>query len=138
MSPYGTIYCCVKETNRRVSDGIDSAPGGQFDLYSFDDGSNPLITEFVNNLNSQYFNFIPTLSGLAINNLDWYTAPNIGNSPFDSVYIPENNEPHVTLTDGNVSFILDEIFDDTLSTAEDLIASIRLKKNPINSNCTKN
>ena len=113
------------------SDGIDSAPGGQFDLYSFDDGTNPLITEFVDNLNSQYFNFIPTLSGLAIPNPNWYETPNAGNSPFDDVYIPELNEPHVTLTDGNVSFILDEIFQGTLNATDDEIASIRLKKNPI-------
>ena len=115
------------------SDGIDSAPGGQFDLYSFDDGTNPLITEFVDNLNSQYFNFIPTLSGLAITNADWYTLPDSGDSPFDNIYIPENNEPHVTLTDGNVFFILDEIFEGTLTVNENAVASIRLKKNPITS-----
>lgn len=113
------------------SDSIDSAPGGQFDLYSFDDGTNPLITEFVNNLNSQYFNFIPTLSGLAIDNPNWYAIPNTGNSPFDNVFIPEHNEPHVTLTDDNVSFILDEIFETTLTIEKNAIASVRLSKNPI-------
>ena len=116
------------------SDGIDSAPGGQFDLYSFDDGTNPLITEFVENLNSQYFNFIPTLSGLAIEDSDWYIQPDASYSPFDNVYIPINNEPHVTLTDGNVAFTLDEIFGDTLSSYEESIASIRLKQNPISDN----
>ena len=113
------------------SDSIDSAPGGQFDLYSFDDGTNPLITEFVNNLNSQYFNFIPTLSGLAIDNPNWYVIPNAGNSLFDNVFIPEHNEPHVTLTDNNVSFILDEIFETTLTIEENVIASVRLSKNPV-------
>ena len=115
------------------TDSIDSAPGGQFDLYSFDDGTNPLITEFVNNLNSQYFNFIPTLSGLGINNPNLYALPNAVNSPFDSVFIPEHNEPHVTLTESNVSFILDEIFGGTLTTPEIALASIRLRKNPITS-----
>ena len=121
------------------SDGLDSAPGGQFDLYTFDDGTNPLITEFVNNLNSQYFNFIPTLSGLSISNeTDWYAIPNANYSPFANTYIPTNNEPHVTLTDGNVAFALEEIRGETL-TSNDIIAeknNMKLKQNPISSSFT--
>lgn len=113
------------------TNGIDSAPGGQFDLYSFDDGTNPLITEFVANLNSQYFNFIPTLSALAIEEPDWYATPNTSNSPFDRVYIPEHNEPHVTLTEGNVAFVLDEIFNGTLTIPQPFLAQVRIKQNPV-------
>lgn len=119
-----------------LSDGIDSAPGGLFDLYSFDDGSNPLVTEFVTNLNSQYFNFIPTLSSLAISSeLNWYAAPDENDSPFDSVYFPNDNELHVLLTDDNVAFALDEIRE-TLGVSDDhkISHAIRLEKNPIQNN----
>jgi hypothetical protein len=115
-----------------ASDGIDSAPGGQFDLDSFDDGSNALITEFVNNLNSQYFNFIPTLSGLLISDSDWYATPVAANSSFDDVFIPTNNEPHVTITEANANFALAEIRNTTLSSVSPLPKdTIRLFQNPI-------
>ncbi len=121
------------------SDGLDSAPGGQFDLFGFDDGTNPLITEFVNNLNTQYFNFIPTLSGLAIDSeTDWYTIPVTNDSPFVNTYIPSNNEPHVTLTEGNVAFALEEIRGETLGINDNAIVSntIRLRENPISNSFT--
>lgn len=119
------------------TDGIDSAPGGQFDMYSFDDGTNPLITEFVSNLNTQYFNFIPTLSGLSITDTsDWYVNPNPASSPFDNVYIPTSNEPHVTLTQGNVDFVLNEIFSGALSIEEFDVTEVRLKQNPIKNTIT--
>ena len=121
------------------SDGLDSAPGGQFDLYAFNDGTNPLITEFVDNLNSQYFNFIPTISGLAINSeSDWYAIPNASDSPFVNTYIPPNNEPHVTLTDGNVAFALEEIRGETLGTTLHAIShnTMKLKHNPVSSSIT--
>ncbi|WP_338732870.1 T9SS type A sorting domain-containing protein [Mangrovimonas cancribranchiae] len=121
-----------------TSDGIDSAPGGQFDLYSFDDGSNALITEFVDNLNSQYFNFIPTLSSLAITDSNWYNTPNMTASPFVNAYIPDNNEPHVTLTDLNVAFALNEILENALTIQEQVIADnyIKIAQNPINEHLT--
>ncbi len=115
-----------------TSDGLDSAPGGQFDMFSFDDGSNPLISEFVDNLNSQYFNFIPTLSGLAISNEpNWYSNPNTNDSPFANTYIPSNNEPHVTLTQGNVAFALAEIFEETLSITVETTTVFKLQQNPV-------
>lgn len=122
-------------------DGLDSAPGGQFDLYSFDDGSSALITEFVNNLTSQYFNFIPTISGLGITETDdWYDLPDVTsrfNTPFDATYIPDDNEPHVQVNAGNVAFTLDEILNPPLSN-EDFEDSIvfRIAKNPIDDELT--
>jgi len=113
------------------SDGIDSAPGGQFDLVSFDDGSNALITEFVANLNSQYFDFIPTLSSLSISNNDWYTTPLAVNSPFDDVFMPTNNEPHVTITEANANFALAEIRQGALSVSNFNTIDIKLAENPI-------
>tara|TARA_R110002073_G_scaffold161723_3_gene317362 strand:+ start:8531 stop:10150 length:1620 start_codon:yes stop_codon:yes gene_type:complete len=118
-----------------ASDGLDSAPGGLFDLYSFDDGSTALVTEFVNNLNSQYFNFIPTLSGLAISSeTNWYALPDENDSPFDDVYIPTNNEPHVELTgglNGNVEYVLEEIRQGSLSTPEFNVINMKLAQNPV-------
>jgi hypothetical protein len=122
-----------------ASDGLDSAPGGQFDLFAFDDGTNPLITEFVANLNNQYFNFIPTISGLAIDSeLDWYASPNENDSPFVNTYIPNSNEPHVTLTQGNVDFALAEIRGETLSSTNNLISNneIKLQQNPVQNQIT--
>ena len=122
-----------------ASDGVDSAPGGQFDLFSFDDGTNPIITEFVQNLNSQYFNFIPTLSALAIDTeTDWYSNPDATDSPFVNTYIPTNNEPHVTLTEGNVDFALDEIRGETLGSNIDIITNneIKLQQNPVQNQIT--
>ncbi len=116
-------------------DGLDSAPGGQFDLHSFDDGSSTLITEFVNNLTSQYFNFIPTISGLAITETDdWYDLPNVTsrfNTPFDATYIPSTNEPHVELNTANVAFALDEIINPVLSNDTYETDVFRIAKNPI-------
>ncbi|WP_027124364.1 T9SS type A sorting domain-containing protein [Gelidibacter mesophilus] len=116
-----------------TSDGLDSAPGGQFDLYTFDDGSNPLITQFTESLKSQYFSFIPTLSGMAIENeTNWYTNPDPSNSPFSASYIPADNEPHITLTQGNVTFALTEIFQGTLGT-DNFVKThhLRLQQNPV-------
>lgn len=121
-----------------TSDGLDSAPGGQFDLFSFDDGSNPLITDFFSNLNAQYFSFIPTLSGLAIvNQPNWYANPDINDSPFANTYIPTDNEPHVTLTDGNVAFVVAEILQGTLGTTDFLNThKIKLQQNPVYNSMT--
>lgn len=123
-------------------DGLDSAPGGQFDLTSFDDGSSTLITEFVFNLaEPKKFNFIPTISGLAITETDdWYDLPNVTNrfnTPFDATYIPDENEPHVQVNAGNVAFALDEILNPPLSN-EDFEDSILFKiaKNPIDDEVT--
>ncbi len=120
------------------SAGLDSAPGGQFDLFSFDDGTNSLITEFTSNLNSQYFSFIPTLSSLAIDNQsNWYASPDVNDSPFANTYIPADNEPHVTLTDGNVAFALDEIFQGSLGTNKFTdTTKIKLQQNPVNNTLT--
>lgn len=120
-----------------VSDGLDSAPGGQFDMFSFADLTNPLISEFVDNINSQYFNFIPTLSGLGISNEpDWYATPEINDSPFNNTYIPDNNEPHVTLTMENVAFALAEILGEPLGIQDVAKHHIRLYQNPVHDKIT--
>lgn len=132
-----------------VTAGVDSAPGGLFNMGDFDDGSDPLITEFVNNLNNQYFDFIPSVSGLALaddgNGINWFHDIQIGSgnppgdssgdtidsTPFVNWYIPDANEDHVLLTDGNVAFMLLEVFSETLSVGTIESSEIRLEKNPI-------
>lgn len=114
-------------------DGLDSAPGGKFDITGLADlaGSNALLTEFFNNLEISYFDFIPTHSSLAINNgnTDWYSSVTEADTPFDAVYIPSENENHVTLTPGNVAFALAEILA-PLKVKEDVFAGV-IVQNPV-------
>jgi pimeloyl-ACP methyl ester carboxylesterase len=95
------------------SDGLDSAPGGKFDITSLQAvaGSNALLTEFFDNLNISYFDFVPTNSSLAISGTQNWYQPVTGssNSAFDAYYAPTTNENHVTLTPGNMAFALNEI-----------------------------
>lgn len=130
-------YNAIAESTSN-SDGLDSAPGGQFDLSFFNNGSNPLISEFFENLNSQYFSFIPTLSSLAINNQpNWYANPEVNDSPFANSYIPTDNEPHITLTNGNIAFALEEILQGTLGTPNFAnVDKIKLKQNPVSKEMT--
>ena len=88
--------------------------------------------EFVANLNSQYFNFIPTISSLAITGTnDWYDLPTaIGlSTPFVSTYVPDDNQPHVQLNDANVAFALNEITN-ILALPNSNFEFLKLAKNP--------
>lgn len=119
------------------TNGIDSAPGGQFFLGSLDDGSDPLLVEFVSNLNSQYFNFIPTISSLAITETkDWYASPNGFSTPFASTYVPDINQPHLQLNDGNVAFALNEIKNIILGLSNNSFEYLRLAENPVSTSIT--
>ena len=132
-----SFLATAESTSPTNRSGTDSAPGGQFDLYSFDDGTNPLITEFVANLNSQYFDFIPTLSGLSIaSEPNWYAVADTNLTPFENTYIPAANEPHVTLTAGNVAFALNEILNPPLSIPTVEANTFKIEKNPITSDLT--
>lgn len=100
-----------------TTDGLDSAPGGRFNLAQFASAAtgNPLLTEFVDNLNIMYFNFIPAISSLAVSNTTNYYAPVNSSSitPFAAYSVPTVNEDHVTLNSDNVQFALDEILNST-------------------------
>jgi pimeloyl-ACP methyl ester carboxylesterase len=119
-----------------VSDGLDSAPGGRFNMGEFaaSTGGNPLLTEFVDNLKIKYFNFIPAISSLAISNTSNYYAPinSLSTTPFAAYSVPTINEDHVTFNSQNVQFALNEILNSsTLSTVENnLIKSIWIE-NPV-------
>ncbi|MDT0559353.1 T9SS type A sorting domain-containing protein [Ichthyenterobacterium sp. W332] len=135
------------------SDGIDAAPGGLFDLSGLtgafmpDPGS--LEESFLNALAIDKFNFIPSVSGMALTitangEIDWYhdfnlppgTPPNgdvLNETPFVNYYMPDNNEPHVQLTEANVAFALSEIIPQTL-TVSNLDFGIALDQNPVKDN----
>lgn len=127
------------------SDGIDSAPGGLFDLAGVtgDIGAGGgLAGDFVNALNVDKFNFIPSVSALALeitnDEIDWHHDINItgrattNNTPFINTYIPTDSEPHVQLTEGNVAFALNEILNPPLSIPIENVMTFQLERNPVN------
>lgn len=119
------------------TDGLDSAPGGRFDMTGFEEGlgDDPLLTEFFNNLNADYFTFIPTWSSMAISNTTNLYAPINSNSvtPFVASSIPTVNENHVTLNQNNVAFAISEILNGELATNEIAFQSLWIKNPASNS-----
>lgn len=122
-------------------DGVDSAPGGLFDMTSFDDGTDPLISNFVSQLSITEFCFIPSASALALDydntlGVNWNQTfaiddgTTLNNTPFVNWHSPSNNEGHVELNQPNVDFSIAEIILETLNiTSNDI--SISLEKNPV-------
>ena len=96
------------------TDGVDTAPAGLFDIPSIASdytGEDPLITSFISQLQTNYFSFVPAISGMDYFTNNWYEfMGNPDNTPFEAWSIPEQNEIHMQLTDANVQFALDEIF----------------------------
>ena len=111
------------------SNGIDAAPGGLFDLGALAAGfgnEDATINAFFSSLTTDYFNFIPAVSAMALStnsNIDWHQNINLGagdipwddtvttnsQTPFVNWYMPDDNEVHVSLTEASVEFALDEI-----------------------------
>lgn len=116
------------------TDGLDSAPGGKFDITSLADqvGSNAMLTEFFDNLNIDYFDFVPTNSSLAISGTQNLYQPVTGASTtaFDAYYAPTANENHVTLTPGNMAFALNEILNPQMAVAEHIFSGLQIE-NPV-------
>lgn len=116
-----------------TSAGLDSAPGGTFNISSLAGAasSNVLLTEFFNNLLVDTFDFVPTNSSLAINIPNWYTAVTpASNTPFVNKYVPLANENHVTLTPENTAFAMNEILNNVFAVQEQAFADIAVQ-NPI-------
>jgi len=72
--------------------------------------------------------FIPSVSALDINTTnpfyDIAGDPNLlANTPFDNLYVPATNEPHVTVTPGNAPWLLNEI-DPILSAVPPVAAHV--------------
>jgi pimeloyl-ACP methyl ester carboxylesterase len=126
------------------SDGIDAAPGGLFDLAGLTDGiaaGGGIAADFVNALTIDKFSFVPAVSALALeitdNEIDWHhTIDLVGrattnNTPFDNSFLPDNNEPHLQLSQANVDFVLLEIRTPPLSLLNENATLFQLEKNPV-------
>lgn len=126
------------------TNGIDAASGGLFDIGALAGsfGDDELINGFFNALQTDFFNFIPTVSSMALeitnNQVNWFHTPenlmtlSVNNiTPFDNWYMPDNNEPHVTITQENVAFALSEIRQETLNVDTIDNSTFKLEKNPI-------
>jgi len=117
------------------TDGLDSAPGGRFDMNSLAaaGSGNALFTEFMNNLNIMYFDFIPVWSSMSVSNTQNLYSPITTSSttPFVASSIPTTNENHVTLTQDNVTFALNEILTPNLSLNQNVALNSIWVKNPI-------
>ena len=115
------------------TDGLDSAPGGKFDITSLAGatGSNALLTEFFDSLLINYFDFVPTNSALAIATPNWYTPVTAASAtPFAATFVPDQNENHVTLTAQNMAFALNEILAPLAVTQNGAFESLSIK-NPV-------
>lgn len=130
-------------------DGVDAAPGGLFDISSLTDGlgtGNPLVDDFLNALTIDKFSYIPSVSALALeiteettgDDINWFHTIDLdgrattNNTPFVNTFLPDENEPHVQLTEDNVNFALSEILLPSLSVSENTVSSLQLEKNPVN------
>jgi hypothetical protein len=114
--------------------GLDTAPGGRFDITGFsnDLGTDPILTQFFDNLNADYFTFIPTWSSMAVGNTNNLYTPITSSTttPFAASSIPTINENHVTLNQNNVPFAITEIINGSLGNFNPVFDSIWIK-NPI-------
>ncbi|WP_296380853.1 T9SS type A sorting domain-containing protein [Winogradskyella sp.] len=129
-------------------DGVDSAPGGLFDLSALtgDIGAGGgIAADFLTAMQIDKFSFIPSVSALALeitdeatdDDVNWHHNINIvsrgttNNTPFDNTFLPDDNEPHVQLTQANVDFALLEILTPPLSVSNENEIAFKLEKNPI-------
>jgi hypothetical protein len=114
--------------------GLDTAPGGRFDITGFSNGigTDPILTQFFDNLNADYFTFIPTWSSMAVGNTNnlYTTITSSTTTPFAAYSIPTVNENHVTLNQDNVPFAITEIINGSLGNLNPVFDSIWIK-NPI-------
>jgi len=116
------------------TDGLDTAPGGRFDMSGFQAGlgADPLLTEFFDNLNADYFCFIPAWSSMAISSTTNLYAPIASETtPFVASSIPTVNENHVTVNPQNLTFMLNEILNPVLNSQENAVLNSVWIKNPI-------
>jgi Secretion system C-terminal sorting domain len=117
------------------TDGLDTAPGGRFDLAGFQAGlgTDPLLTGFFDNLNADYFTFIPSWSAMAISSTNNLYAPITSSSvtPFVASSVPTVNENHVTLNQQNLAFAISEIVLPVLSNNDNVALESIWIKNPV-------
>lgn len=117
-----------------TTDGVDSAPGGTGSISDAlgDGGGNQVLIDFINALQQDLYSFIPTMSALAIDTPDWFAMPNLSDSPFEAFSIPDENQPHGTMTPVNIQFTLDEIRNGVVGISENQFDSgFILAQNPV-------
>jgi len=133
------------------SDGVDTAPGGLFDISDLTEmGGNidPVIDDFLDLLKVDRFNFIPTTSAIALyNQPNYYHTLDLGTpslpwsgttttnpqTPFVNWYMPNENQEHVEITKENAEFIWNEIVDPNLNTEKyDVFSNLIIYPNPNN------
>ena len=138
--PAFDVHSTADSMAQVYSHGVDASPGGLYNLGLVGDtiGTNGLAGEFLAALQTDYFNFIPTVSAMDIsfpnNEINWFMLPN-NNNPFDSWYMPTENEPHITLTQENVDYAWNEIvLQDPLFTQENVLNNTVSIKNPVINN----
>lgn len=131
-----TVYeSLANSKSPTYTSGLDTAPGGRFDMTTLQAGlgTDPLLTEFFDNLNADYFCFIPAWSSMAVSNTNDLYAPITSSTvtPFAASSIPTVNENHVTLNSQNLPFILNEILNPVLATEENPALESLWVKNPV-------
>lgn len=135
IAAWFTIYeSLANSKSPTYTDGLDTAPGGRFDISSLQAGlgTDPLLTEFFNNLNADYFCFIPAWSSMAISSTtNLYTPISTETTPFVASSIPTVNENHVTVNSENLAFMLNEILNPVLNSQENTVLNSVWIKNPI-------
>jgi hypothetical protein len=90
----------------------DNAPGGSRNSMAQMDSVQAPLGDIVALHDSHCF--IPTVSALDIATTDpFYDIAGdpdlLSHTPFDNLYVPDDNQPHVTVTPGNAVWLLDEI-----------------------------
>jgi hypothetical protein len=145
-TPVGSISSSANSETINF-DGVDAAPGGLFDLSDLT-GAFPNTgpgAEVLAGLEIDKFNFIPTVSALALeiteeasgDDINWFHNINLAGrattntTPFDNTFLPDDNEPHVQLTEANVAFALSEILNPPLSLPDNSAISFKIEQNPI-------
>ncbi len=130
--PIGSFQAVSKSPS--TTDGVDSAPGGTGSIGDAlgDGGGNQFLVDFINALQQDLYSFIPTNSSLAIDTSNWFAIPNLSNSPFDAFHIPNENEPHVSMTSLGIQFALDEIRNGLIGISENHhTTQFLLNQNPV-------
>ncbi|WP_178987494.1 T9SS type A sorting domain-containing protein [Winogradskyella schleiferi] len=129
-------------------DGVDSAPGGLFDISALTggiSGGGGIGADFLAALQIDKFSYIPSVSALALDiteeatgdDINWHHDIDIAgrsttnDTPFANTFLPDDNEPHVQLTAANVAFALNEILNPPLSVSNNEFFTVQLEKNPV-------
>ncbi|WP_179351533.1 T9SS type A sorting domain-containing protein [Winogradskyella vidalii] len=125
-------------------DGVDAAPGGLFEVSALvgdASGEEDLTTDFFTALQIDKFSFIPSVSALALditedatdNEINWHHSINLpdDSTPFVNIFMPDDNQPHLQLTQANVAFALNEILNPPLHISNPELLTFQLEKNPV-------